>query len=43
MSVFIFLILAAVSAEIEGAVQRCQERRKWAQIAPRRARRYTFN
>ncbi len=43
MSVFFFLILAAVSAEIEEAVQRRQERRKWAHIAPRRARRYTFN
>ena len=43
MSVFVFLILSAIVVTIEEAVERHQERRKWAKIAPRRPRRYTFN
>lgn len=43
MSVFAFLILAAIGAEIEEAADRRRQRREWLRQAPRRARRYTFN
>lgn len=43
MSVLFIMIAGAIGVSIEEAIERLRERRRWAKIAPRRARRYTFN
>ena len=43
MSVLFLALAMAISASVEEAVNRHQERVKWERNAPRRARRYTFN